>query len=94
MILKLWTLRQVDQKYINSFEMWCWRRMENISWMDRVRNDEVLLRIQEERNILHTLNISKTNRIGHIFRRNCNIKHVIEGKIEGRIECDGKTRKK
>jgi hypothetical protein len=26
-----WTLRKVDQKYLESFEMWCWRRMEKIS---------------------------------------------------------------
>jgi hypothetical protein len=32
-----WTLREVDQKYLESFEMWCWRRME-ISWTDGVRN--------------------------------------------------------
>jgi hypothetical protein len=32
------TLRKVDQKYLESFEMWCWRRMEMISWTDRVRN--------------------------------------------------------
>jgi len=68
--------------------------MENISWIDRLRNDEVLLRIQEDRNILHTLNRSKGNRIGHIFRRNCILKQFIEGKIDGRIDCDGKTRKK
>ena len=23
-----WTLREVDQKHMESFEMWCWRRME------------------------------------------------------------------
>jgi hypothetical protein len=32
-----WTLRLVDQKRMESFEMWCWRRME-ISWADHVRN--------------------------------------------------------
>ena len=32
------TLRKVDQKYMASFEMWCWRRMEQISWTDRVTN--------------------------------------------------------
>jgi len=26
-----WALRAVDQKYMESFEMWCWRRMEKIS---------------------------------------------------------------
>jgi hypothetical protein len=35
-----WTLRKVDQKYLESFEMWCWRRMEKISWTGRVRNEE------------------------------------------------------
>jgi len=34
------------QKYLESFEMWCWRRMENISWTDHVRNEEVLLKSQ------------------------------------------------
>ena len=48
-----WTLGKVDQKYLESFEMWCWRRMEKISWTDRVRNEEVLLRVSEQRNILH-----------------------------------------
>ena len=38
-----WTLRAADQKYLDSFEMWCWRRMEKISWTDHVRNEEVLL---------------------------------------------------
>jgi hypothetical protein len=32
-----WTLRKVDQKYLESFEMWCWKMME-IIWTDRVRN--------------------------------------------------------
>ncbi|GFG33678.1 hypothetical protein Cfor_11728 [Coptotermes formosanus] len=50
-----WTLRKVDQKYLKSFETWCWRRMEKISWTDRVRNEEVLHRVKEERNILKTI---------------------------------------
>ena len=41
---EIWVLWEVDQKYLGSFEMWCWRRMEKISWTDRVRNEEVLHR--------------------------------------------------
>ena len=40
-----WTLWEVDQKYLGSFEM-CWRRMEKISWTDRVRNGEVITKNQ------------------------------------------------
>jgi hypothetical protein len=34
-----WTLRKLDRNYMESFEMWCWRRMEKISWTDRVNNE-------------------------------------------------------
>jgi hypothetical protein len=44
----------------------------------------------EERNIVHTIKIRKANWIGHILRRNCLLKHVIEGKLEGRIEMTGR----
>jgi hypothetical protein len=50
-----WKFWKVDQKYVESFEKWCWRRMEKISWTDRVRNEEVLHRVKEERNIVHTI---------------------------------------
>jgi len=62
-----WTLRTVDQKHLESFEMWCWRRMEKINWTDHVRNEEVLLRVKEQRNILHEICKRKANWIGHTF---------------------------
>jgi hypothetical protein len=49
---KIGLLRQVDQKHLESLDMWCWRRMEKISWTDRVRNEKVLHRDKEERNII------------------------------------------
>ena len=48
-----WTLRVADQKHLESFEMWCWRRMEKINWADHMRNEVELLRVNEQRNILH-----------------------------------------
>jgi hypothetical protein len=59
---------------------------EKISWTDRVRNEDVLHRVKEERNIVHTIKRRKANWIGHILRRNCLLKHVIKGKLEERIE--------
>jgi len=55
-----------------------------ISWTDRVRNEEVLLRVNEYRNILCTINRRKDNWIGHILCRDCLLKHVVEGKVEGK----------
>jgi len=78
-----WKLRAAYQKHLESFEMWFWRRMGKISWTDHVRNEEVLLRVKEQRNILHEIGRRKPNWIGHILRRNCLLYRVIEGKIKG-----------
>jgi hypothetical protein len=40
-----WTLRAADQKYLGSFEMCGWRRMEKIIWTDHVGNEKVLLKV-------------------------------------------------
>jgi len=56
-----WTIRAVDQKHLECFAMWCWRRMEKISWTDHVRNEDVLLRVKEQRNILHEKRKRKAN---------------------------------
>jgi hypothetical protein len=50
-----WTLRKVEKKYPEIFEMWCSRRMENISSTDQERNEEVLQSITEDRNILRAV---------------------------------------
>jgi hypothetical protein len=74
--------------------MWCWRRIQKISWIDHVRNEEVLLRVKKQRNILHEINKRKANWIGHILRRNCLLQRVIERNIKGGDISDRKTRKK
>jgi hypothetical protein len=48
-----------------------------------VRNEEVLHRVKEERNIVHTIKRRNANWIGHILRRNYLLEHVVEGKIKG-----------
>ena len=43
-----WTFRKVDQKYLQSFEMWCWRSMKKISRIDSMRNEVVHSQGEEE----------------------------------------------
>ena len=68
--------------------------MEKISWTDRVRNEIVLLRANEQRNILHEIIKWKAKWIGHILRRNCFLKQVIEGKIKGQIAVTRRQRRR
>jgi hypothetical protein len=74
---------------LGCLEMWCSSKKEKTIWADRVKN-EVLHRAKEERNILNSIKRRNANWIGHSLRRNCFIKHVIEGKIERRTEVTGR----
>ena len=61
--------------------------------MDHFRNEEVLLRVKEQRHILHKISKRKANWVNHILRRNCLLQRVIEGNKNG-DRSDRKTRKK
>jgi hypothetical protein len=58
----------------------CWRRTEDISSKDRVGN------------ILQTMKRMKGNWVGQFVCRNCLLRHVVEGRLEG--GSDTKARKK
>jgi hypothetical protein len=64
--------------------------MERIIWTDHVRNEEVLLRVKEQRNILHEISKRKANWIGYILCRNCLLQQVIVGNIKEGIEVTGR----
>ena len=79
------TNQKADQKNLETFEMWCWRRMDKISWTENVRS-KALQRGKEERNILCSIQRRKINSTGNILYRNCLLKHIIERKTEVRID--------
>lgn len=86
----MFTLHQMSvhstYKILENFKMWCWKRMENISWTNRARNEEPSQRVKENGILLYTRQRRKGKWIGHTLWRNCLLKHIIEGKIGGRIE--------
>jgi len=67
----------LDTSYLESIEMWCWRRIKKFSWTDRVKNEEVLLRVGGKE--YPTYN----TQIGHILHRNWLLKLVFEGMMVG-----------
>jgi hypothetical protein len=66
--------------------------MTTISWADHVGNEQVLYGVRETENI-HTIKRRKANLIGHIFCKNCLLKHITEVKIEGEVEVMGRKEK-
>ena len=75
---RTWALRKEDEKRLEAFEMWLWRAMEKVRWADKIRNDEVLTRIAEERRILKVIGNRKRNWLGHCLRRDCLLTTAME----------------
>ncbi|KAJ4429906.1 hypothetical protein ANN_22110 [Periplaneta americana] len=68
-----------EEKRLEAFEMWIWRRMERMKWTDRIRKEAVLERVDEERIMLKLIRKRKRNWLGHLLRRNCLLKDALEG---------------
>ena len=64
--------------------MWIWRRMEKISWTEKISNEEVLRRIGEERQLMSLIRTRKHKLIGLSMRGEELLKEVIEGKMKGK----------
>ncbi|KAJ4427509.1 hypothetical protein ANN_25157 [Periplaneta americana] len=78
------TLRRNEEKRIEAFEMWIWRRLEHVKWTDRIRNEVVLESVGEERMMLKLVRKRKRNWLGHWLRRNCLLKDALEGMVNER----------
>jgi hypothetical protein len=74
--------------------MRCRIRMEKIILTNHVRNEEVLLRVKEQKNILHEISKWKANLIGNILRRNCLLQQVIKAKTKGEIAVTGRRKRR
>jgi hypothetical protein len=83
-VLKLGHLRLYIRNTQKVLKCGAGERWRKLIWTNHVRNKE-LQRVKEDRNILQTIQGRKPNWIGHISHRNCLLKHIIEGKIQGRI---------
>ena len=53
--VETWMLTQTVRRRLEAFEMWIWKGMEKISWLDKVTNEEVLRRVNANRQILNSI---------------------------------------
>lgn len=81
-----WTMDPQTEKRIEAFEMYTYRRILRISWMQKVTNDEVLQRMSKQRELLNTIKERKMQYLGHVLRgeRYELLRLIIEGKVQGR----------
>src|SRR3989442_10162999 len=86
-----WTLLQDKINRFEALEMWLWRGLEKPSWRDKIRNDEVFVRVMEERCMIRTIRRQK-NWIGYLVRGEGLLRDVLEETVKGK-NGSGKPRK-
>ena len=81
-----WTFTKEIVNKINSFELWCYRRILRISYVDHVSNEEVLRRMGTGMTFLNRMKAKKIRYAGHIMRGSGGSRSVLvlEGKFEGK----------
>lgn len=83
---EVWTVKATDEKRLEAFEMWVYRRILKIPWTDHVPNIEVLRRMNLDRQLLKTVKNRKISYLGHLMRNDKYkfIQTILKGKIEGK----------
>lgn len=84
--MEAWTMKKADVMKIQAFEMWCYRRILNIPWVDKVTNQEVLRRMDKEQEVMNSIKARKLQFFGHMLRGDkYELLHLIlQGKICGK----------
>lgn len=81
-----WTIRAIDRKKIDAFEMWCWRRMLRIPWTAKRTNKSILDQLGIKTRLSAVCYQRILGYFGHIARRQPDNldKLVVVGKVEGK----------
>ena len=80
-----WTIKKLERRRIDAFELWCWRRLLRIPWTARRSNQSILKEINPEYSLERLMMKLKLQYVGHLMQRTDSLeKTLMLGKIEGR----------
>jgi len=71
-----WTWNKAMHKKVNAFEFWCYRRILKISWRDKVKNEEILKRLQKRLHFVEDMMKRKMRYAGHVLRGSSGSSHL------------------
>ena len=80
-----------DEKRVDAFEMWCYRRLLRVSWTERKTNKWVLEKIGSVLMLRKSMSERKMRFFGHIVQKNGMEKKLINARKDGRQAEKGQT---
>ena len=75
-----WTIKKAECQRIDSFELWCWRRLLRISWTARRSNQSILKEISPKYSLEGLMLKLKLQYFGHLMRRTDSFERILIGK--------------
>ena len=79
-----WTIKKAEHQRIDTFELWCWRRLLRVPWTARRSNQSILKEISSEYSLEGLMLKLKLKYYGHLMQRTDSLeKTLMLGKIEG-----------
>ena len=66
---EIWNISKVMESRIQAFEMWCFRRMQRISWRAKKSNENVLRQVSRNTRLLKSIKIRQMKFLGHVIRK-------------------------
>ena len=85
MDVESWTIKQAECQRIDTFELWCWKRLFRVPWTARRSNQSVLKEINPEYSLERLIQKLKLQYFGHLMQRTDSLeKTLMLGKVEGR----------
>ena len=80
-----WTIKKAEHQRIDTFELWCWRRLLRVPWSARRSNQSILKEISPDYSFEGLMLKLKLQCFGHLMQRNDSFEKILMlGKIEGR----------
>ena len=80
-----WTIKTVESRRIDAFELWCWRRFLRVPWTARRSNQSILKEINPDYSLEELMLKLKLQYFGHLMQRTDSLeKTLMLGNIEGR----------
>ena len=84
-VCKSWTIKKAEHQRIDAFELWCWRRLLRVPWIERRSNQSIWNEVSSEYSLEGLMLKLKLQYFGHLMRRTDSLeKTLMLGKIEGR----------
>ena len=78
------TIKKAEHRRIDTFELWCWRRLLRVAWTARRSNQSILKEISPEYSLEGLMLKLKLQHFGHLMQRTDSLENTLMlGKMEG-----------